>query len=71
MDVRNPSLENDPSLQMVGHDLSADEAACLQAVILALRSLRYGSVNLTVHDGRLVEIQKVEKIRMNGSNVMF
>ena len=46
---------------------SVDETALLRDVILALRNLRYGSVNLTVHDGRLVEIQKVERIRLNGT----
>jgi hypothetical protein len=35
----------------------------LRQVIAALRELRYGSVTLTVHDGRVVEIQKTEKIR--------
>ncbi len=50
-----------------GRALSADELELLRDVVLALRSLRYGSVNLTVHDGRLVEIQKVEKIRMNSA----
>ena len=45
--------------------LAADEIELLRDVIRALRTLRYGSVNLTVHDGRLVEIQKVETIRMN------
>ena len=46
---------------------SVDETALLRSVILALRNLHYGSVNLTVHDGRLVEIQKVERIRMNAT----
>ena len=44
--------------------LAADEIELLRDVIRALRTLRYGSVNLTVHDGHLVEIQKVEKIRI-------
>lgn len=44
--------------------LSASEVALLREVVHALRSVRYGSVNLTVHDGHLVEIQKVEKIRI-------
>ncbi len=47
--------------------LAASEIELLRDLIRALRTLRYGSVNLTVHDGRLVEIQKVEKIRMNST----
>jgi hypothetical protein len=45
--------------------LSANELEVLRDLVRALRSLRYGSVILTMHDGRLVEIQKTEKIRMN------
>ncbi len=44
--------------------LSDSERDLLHQLIVALRSLQYGSVTLTVHDGQLVEIQKIEKIRM-------
>lgn len=47
--------------------LSANELEILRDLVRALRSLRYGSVILTMHDGRLVEVQKTEKIRMNPS----
>jgi hypothetical protein len=43
--------------------LTQDERELLWQLIEALRSLRYGSLLLTVHDGQLVEIQKTEKIR--------
>ncbi len=56
--------------EIAPHELSADELTMLRDVVRALRSLRYGSVNLTVHDGRLVEIQEVEKIRMKGTKVV-
>jgi len=42
------------------------ERELLQMVLAALDGLRYGSVLLTVHDGRLVEIQRTEKLRTNG-----
>lgn len=45
------------------HDLSATERELLREVALALRSIRYGSVVLTVHDGRIVELNKTERIR--------
>lgn len=47
------------------HDLSASERELLREVALALRSIRYGSVVLTVHDGRIVELNKTERIRKN------
>ena len=44
-------------------DLSASERELLREVALALRGIRYGSVVLTVHDGRIVELNKTERIR--------
>jgi hypothetical protein len=47
--------------------LTAGEAELLHEVALALRTIRYGSVVLTVHDGRIVELNKTERIRKNGA----
>lgn len=44
-------------------DLSPGEGELLRELVRAPRTIRYGFVVLTVHDGRLVEIQKTEKIR--------
>jgi len=46
-------------------DLSPSERELLREVALALRSIRYGSVVLTVHEGRIVELNKTERIRKN------
>lgn len=48
-------------------DLSASERELLREVALALRGIRYGSVVLTVHDGRIVELNKTERIRKGGA----
>jgi hypothetical protein len=48
-------------------DLSASERELLREVALALRGIRYGSVVLTVHDGRIVELNKTERIRKNSA----
>lgn len=45
------------------HELSASERELLREVALALRGIRYGSVVLTIHDGRIVELNKTERIR--------
>jgi len=45
-------------------NLSEEERGRLREVLRALRGLRYGSVVLTVHDGRLVEVQKTQRIRL-------
>lgn len=44
--------------------LSATEHEALVQVLRALRSLRFGSLILNVHDGVLMEIHKTEKIRI-------
>ncbi len=47
------------------HDPSAaDNAASLQQILRALQRLRYGAVEITVHDGRIVQIERREKIRL-------
>jgi hypothetical protein len=48
-------------------DLTAGEAELLHEVALALRTIRYGSMVLTVHDGRIVELNKTERIRKSGT----
>ncbi len=46
-------------------EFSPSERELLREVALALRSIRYGSVVLTVHDGRIVEVNRTERIRKN------
>jgi hypothetical protein len=60
-DARN--LTSSPASQESDKDLSLAERELLQEVLRALRVIRYGSVVLTVHDGNVVEIQKIERIR--------
>jgi hypothetical protein len=48
---------------MTTERLSEGERDLVHELVRALRSIRFGSIALTVHDGRLVEIHKTEKIR--------
>jgi hypothetical protein len=51
-----------------GDDLLSAEEDLLRELMVALRGIRYGSVLLAVHDGRVVEINKTTRIRRtNGS----
>ena len=43
--------------------LNDSERNLCAEVLAALRDIRYGSVQLLVHEGRVVEIQRVERIR--------
>ena len=38
------------------------ESALLSTVRRALKDLRYGTIQLTVHEGKLVKIERVERI---------
>lgn len=40
------------------------DASTSEAILAAIASLRYGSVEVTVHDGRVVMIDKRERIRL-------
>jgi len=47
--------------------LSAGEEELVSELVHALRTIRYGSIAVTLHDGRIVEIQRTERIRTSGS----
>ena len=44
-------------------ELSASERELLKELTLAVRAIRYGSVVLTIHDGRIIEMSKTERVR--------
>lgn len=46
-------------------DLSHSERDLLLRLVRAIHAMKYGSVTLTVHDGKLVEIHKTERIRVH------
>ena len=39
--------------------------AALQQILRALHNLRYGSLEIVVHDGRIVQIERREKLRID------
>lgn len=40
------------------------EPALLQQIAKVLENLKYGVIELTIHDGRIVQIERREKIRV-------
>lgn len=38
-------------------------------ILHALRGIRYGSVEIIVHDGRVVQIERTEKLRFDPANL--
>lgn len=43
--------------------LSADELRVIGEVVGALRGLRFGSIEITVHEGKVTQIERKEKVR--------
>jgi hypothetical protein len=41
------------------------EAALVESILGALRDLRYGSIEIVVHDARVVQIVRTEKLRID------
>ena len=48
-------------------EFSESERDLLKELAVAILGIRYGSVVLTIHDGRLVEVSKTERIRRNST----
>ena len=44
-----------------------DEASILREIQTALQGLKFGSVEITVHNGQIVQIERKEKIRLQPS----
>lgn len=45
-----------------------DEAVILREILTALHGLKFGSVEITVHNGQVVQIERKEKIRLQQPN---
>lgn len=41
-----------------------DETSILREITRALQGLRFGAVEITVHNGQIVQIERKEKIRL-------
>jgi hypothetical protein len=41
-----------------------DEATVLESITAALKGLRFGSIEVVVHDARVVQIIRTEKLRI-------
>jgi len=48
--------------------LSPNEQALVVEILQAVRTIRYGSVSLTFHEGSVVEINKTKRIRLTPRN---
>lgn len=58
-----PSTTGQFEPRELGTALSLGEKEWLAEILTAIRTIQYGSVLVTLHDGQVVEIQKTERIR--------
>ena len=42
----------------------------VQQILTAIKDVRYGSVEIIIHDSKVVQIERKEKIRLEHSNPM-
>ena len=59
-----PNIESRSVEQEVAEE-RASALGVVDAVLGALRGLRYGEVTLTIHDGAIVQIDRTEKLRFS------
>jgi hypothetical protein len=52
-------MENDPA-----QELQPDEAQVIGLILRAIRDIRYGSVQIVIQDSKVVQIDKLEKLRL-------
>ena len=59
----NDALNDIDAARELNMEISPTERDLLREVVRSLRTIRYGSILLTLHDGQLVEINKTVRIR--------
>mgnify|MGYP001006329377 CR=1 FL=1 len=47
------------------NDAGETDPVVMQKILEALAGLRYGSVEITVHDARVVQVERREKVRFD------
>jgi hypothetical protein len=54
-------------MSIMSVELREHEKAWADALFQAVRGVRYGSVEVRIHDGRVVQIERREKLRLDGA----
>ena len=51
-------------------EIESEETQVLRLILRALREIRYGSIQIVIQDSKVVQIEKLEKIRLvNDPNI--
>lgn len=46
------------------HSLPSEDPKLAEQILKAVREVRFGAVQITIHEGRVVQIEKTEKFRV-------
>ena len=52
-------------LKLTDPKISVEEAAVLEQVLQAVRQIKYGYVQVTIQDGKVIQIDRTEKKRFD------
>ncbi len=55
-----------PTPPRAAHAAEPSRATLEQLIMEAVRAIRFGSVEITIHDSQVVQIERTEKLRLNG-----
>lgn len=50
----------------MSHTNASQKPALVQEILRAVESVKFGSIEITVHEGRVTQIEKREKVRFTG-----
>ena len=53
------------TMPAAGNEILSLPPALLRELCLALQAIRYGAIELVIHDGRVVQLERREKVRFD------
>ncbi len=57
-------------MQHASSNIKPEQATWLDLVARRVQSLRFGSVQITVHDGKVVQIDQTERLRLHANGAL-
>ncbi len=61
----HPIVMSDPLSPEPAH--AREPSSALEQIRAALAGIRFGSVEIVIHDGKVVQIERKEKVRLKGA----
>jgi hypothetical protein len=68
-DNMQKNIEQKNIEQSIGQERETDLPEWLEVVRRQVSSLKFGTVQITVHDSRITQVERVEKVRLDRPNI--